>query len=70
LPIGGAVAFGAAFLPFWQAAYPATDIDPAVIVLHIPAQDLTSVVSENVNDPASASFLGTVFWAFRFGEGP
>jgi hypothetical protein len=64
LLIGGAAAFGASFLPFWQAACPATAIDPAVVILHVPAQNIVDIVQDNLRDPASAGFGNTAFLAF------
>lgn len=61
LVVGGALAFGASFLPFWEAAYPATNIDPAVVNVHVPAAELIAIVQDNLSYPASASFVGTAF---------
>ncbi len=62
--VGGILVFAASFLPLGRASYSATDVDPATTLISIPAQELIRVIQNNLSAPASASFVGTGFWAF------
>ncbi len=64
LLVGGMLAFAASFLPFGQAAYPATDGYPASAVIRLPAQDLARAIDDVVRAPYTHSVGGTGFWAF------